>query len=166
MIFKVPPNQENLWFYLSSLSPHSCSGYLVKRCFVLYSICIPQLDYFFRYHFVMSSPPQKSFYVSHCHCSNFLHWHSKPLCHQAWDALLVCIQVSLFTGLSHSGLCLPIPQSRMSFPPTYLLDPFRSFTSQLKPYHFSKFFLVHPSQHFSMCLIWHCNVVGNLHLAN
>lgn len=65
------------------------------------------------------TPSSEVFYVSHCHCSDFLNWHSKALCNQAWDALLVSIQVGLFTDLSHAGLCLPIPKAEcLSLQPT------------------------------------------------
>ena len=34
-------------------------------------------SFFFKCHFLMSFPPQKSFMSPHCRSSNFLNWHSK-----------------------------------------------------------------------------------------
>ena len=51
---------------------------------------------FFKCHFVMSTPPQKSFVSPYCHSSNFLTWHSKPLCIRAWAALPLFLLLSIW----------------------------------------------------------------------
>lgn len=84
---------------------------------------------FFKYHFEMSPPPQKSFITHYCHASNMLNLHSKPLCSQiellsyssCYSPSESCsIQTGQFPSLSHSACCPHTSQSRMSFPPTCL----------------------------------------------
>lgn len=84
---------------------------------------------FFKCHFEMSPPPQKSVITHYCRASNMLSLHSKPRCSQiellfyssCYSPSESCsIQTSQFPSLSHSACCPHISQSRMSFPPSRL----------------------------------------------
>ena len=63
-------------------------------------------SFFFKCHFLMSLPPQKSFMFPHCHSSDVLNWHSKvkvlvsQLCPTLCNSMdCVACQVSSLHGI-------------------------------------------------------------------
>lgn len=130
---QVPPQQENLQFYQSSLLLHFRFGYRIESYFLFYSICTLQLDYF---------SPSATLW-SHTFLRNLLCLSTASL-RTSWTDIAspsaiklevifhsfcyspsesCSTQTGTFIGLSHSGLCSDISQSGMSTPPTGLSDP-------------------------------------------